>query len=150
MNRIVNNLICALVAMGFLMYYHDQTVEPRASSSRTRGCMSNRNSIDKMVGVWESQNVAIPADGLTVIVLSSHGRILKMQAPPSLKLRPAGLELYNFVKDRNVFVCPATYNWDPSTPEHPAYVWVMDSQPIAFLQGRPRGTFCLAHAELEP
>jgi hypothetical protein len=135
------------------------------SVSRARGCVSNLNSIDKCVGVWESQNVAIPMDRETWIEVDSRGRVTRVsptvtelmkraEVPARVRLAPGSTVLFDYVKDLNVFRCMSRVHaiQDEVLDKNPEthYRWVSSPEPREELRGRKRGVICLLHHDVGP
>jgi hypothetical protein len=137
------------------------------SQSRARGCVSNQNSIDKAMRVWESQNVPLPVDRDLWIDIGTDGRIARVSADVEAlqarlpvaersRLARGSSVLFDLIKDHWVFWCPTRVNqvashvgWDAarerslSRPEvH--YRWVSSSTSRADL-GSPRRTCCMLY-----
>jgi len=156
MNRLASSAKVAAVA--FLLLFVDcQSGIGRTEftpMSLVRGCISNEHSIDKCVGVWEMQNVAVPTDRDMWIDLGSDGFIKRvspdmaawMQGPtaPRSKLLPGSRVLFDFVKDENVFTCPQRATdvgvERLSAMRHIQYRWWCG--PKDRWTGRTRGTRC--------
>lgn len=146
-------ILVVIVIIGVLSIMGVSKYTEFTTQSRQRGCVSNQNSIDKAVGVWESQNVAIPTAGGS-ISFNTIGRItassyVALAAPATSKLDTgAGASvIYNFTKDLNVFTCPERANIaggeviNSSAPEVD-YTWLIATTGIANLNGKTRGTQC--------
>lgn len=136
------------------------------SKSRARGCIANLNSIDKCVGVWESQNIAMRAKQDLWIELDTDGKIRRIsrdvaamadKVPEKAQLLPGSAALFDYTKDVNLFRCPErvsalnsrTYDVKPAEVH---YRWVQRSPEPAGeeLGGRTRGTICLFHGRVGP
>ena len=155
-------ILVVIVIIGVLSIMGVSKYTEFTTQSRQRGCVSNQNSIDKAVGVWESQNVAIPATPNNV-VFSTLGKIASsttggLAAPAGSRLKSGGtdeLVIYNFTKDLNVFTCPERSNVvggekiNSVSPEN-CYTWKIDAVAIAVLQGKTRGTICNSFNLLGP
>lgn len=135
--------------------------------SRARGCMSNQNSIDKCIGVWESQRDAVPIKrDLWIELLSdgSIGRVSKdvevfnasLKLPANEELKPGSKVLFNYTKDLNLFRCPARWNEladrgdaEVQLAKQPEvhYRWICGPLRRPELGGRTRGTVCVPHGE---
>lgn len=134
--------------------------------SRPRGCLSNQNSIDKTVGVWESQYVAMPNDREVWIDFGSDGRVhgvsatldeyLRKQPVPAAWQIISGTDaLFRYTKDVNVFQCPSRANTvgpeELNRRPETEYRWISSNRPIPELSRpgstntRKRGTICLHH-----
>ena len=152
-------ILVVIVIIGVLSIMGVSKYTEFTTQSRQRGCVSNQNSIDKAVGVWESQNVAIPAvAAVNSIVFSTSGKITAsnfnaLAAPTGSRLLPAAPDnavIYNYTKDLNVFTCPERANIAGgeainSTGVEPSqYSWQISNAAIAVLQGKTRGTVCNA------
>lgn len=128
---------------------------------RIRGCEANATTIDKLVGVWESQNTTIPtgADGNYAdleITLTGDGTIVscspeleQLKAGPGLELRAGSRALASFSKDPRIFQCPTRekktwFKVNPIETEH-HYRWVAGGHAATALDGQTRGVDCLLH-----
>ena len=108
----------ALVVLATL-YFVSVSLSPYTdftSESRSHSCISNQRSIDKYVGVWESQQVAIPTDKDIWIDFWTDGSIARVSpdlsewmkhagAAHGHELVPGSRELFAYAKDVNVFRC---------------------------------------------
>lgn len=148
-------ILVVIVIIGVLSIMGVSKYTEFTTQSRQRGCVSNQNSIDKAIGVWESQNVAIPTAPAGAITLNTVGRITAssyttLAAPAASKLdMAAGASvIYNFTKDLNVFTCPERANIAGGEVINTAggaetnYTWNISAVAIPALQGKTRGTVC--------
>lgn len=150
---------CALLINSVSMYTEF------TPTSRSRGCMYNQNSIDKCMGVWESQNVELIKRGPLWIELDTRGRIARvspeLQAigtapgiPAQQTLRPGSSVLFDYSKDMNIFTCPERANRVGAAINDTAveveYRWMWSPDPIPELGGRRRGAICLFHHSVGP
>ena len=146
-------ILVVIVIIGVLSILGVSKYTEFTRSSRTRGCVSNQNAIDKAVGVWESQYVAVPAVAATkgidfdtkgAIVNSDFGALL---APAAAKLTSPSKTVFNFTKDLNVFACPERTNIAGSdviaTTAETDFGWRISTGANALLNGRTRGVLCI-------
>ena len=156
-------ILVVIVIIGVLSIMGVSKYTEFTTQSRQRGCVSNQNSIDKAVGVWESQNVAIPQTPAGSIRFGTDGRITgsnftTLAAPATSKLDTAAgaSVIYNFTKDVNVFTCPERSNVagsdkiNSSAIEPNQYSWQINNAAIPALGGKTRGTVCQAFNALGP
>ena len=147
-------LICSWV-------YHSLW-RPLVIGDLARGCFSNQNSIDRLIGVWEAQNeqLRVPGEPL-VIEFDSTGRIVTMSGFSSEQLSAYGrmrpplaigsTAILDFCKDPSVFICPQTsFDADSKTNRSRliCYRWTMWS-------GGPAGSHhrrakCIAFDDRSP
>lgn len=131
---------------------------------RSRECVANQMSIDKLVGVWESQVRAIPTDRPVRLTLDVSGRVVEAspeltalrEVPPLDSAHPgvrglvAGSDALPAFQSGMVwnFRCPERVHeagGHLSIPEREIhYEWLAGPQPRAELGGRKRGVRCLA------
>lgn len=152
-------VLVALLDMSFSMY------TPFTPVTRARGCSSNQNSLDKAMGVWESEHAATPLDRDLWVEFRSDGTIARLspdmeawhaglKVPPARPLKAGSKAIYDYLKDLNVFCCPSRYNVLPGdalvkAPEiH--YRWISGPAPRKELNGRRRGTICIFYGEVGP
>ena len=133
------------------------------SESRSRACISNQNSIDKYVGVWESQEAAIPTDKDIWIDFWTDGSVARVSPdletwmthagiPQRERLLPGSRVLYVYAKDPSIFSCAERVN------DRGAQAFGAGPHEIHFRwwQGRPgrngrtRGTQCLMYDRSGP
>src|SRR5437016_4575625 len=111
-------ILVVIVIIGVLSIMGVSKYTEFTTTSRTRACVSNENSIDKAVGVWESQNVAIPSVAAAKrILFNTKGEIsqsdfsaLQTSATSKLDNAAGKLCIYNYTKDVQVFTCPERFN----------------------------------------
>lgn len=109
-------------------------------------CESNRQNLDKAVGVWESINVAIPTAPAAEMrlrrdgTIESSGRLGALTAPPASKLRAGSSVLRDMLKEPLCLRCPFAPEGEPDVVD---YVWSIAGRAIPELGRRTRGTRCL-------
>jgi hypothetical protein len=152
-------LMSGCVAMGVSKYVEFTTM------SHDRGCVSSQNSIDKTVGVWEAQFVALPTDRDVWIELGTDGRVTRVspdlaawqktqRVPEKNALAPGATVLFEYNRDESVFACVERLKL--VTPERLRaspevhYRFIQSAKPCKELRGRKRGTLCLLYGELGP
>lgn len=156
-------ILVVIVIIGVLSIMGVSKYTEFTTTSRVRGCCSNENSIDKAVGVWESQNVAIPQTGAVKhLQFGTDGKITAtdfagLAAPPTSQLTNGNLVIYQFTKDVQVFTCPERFNIagggaiNQGAGIEPAqYDWRIMNAGIPALNGRTRGTLCVAFGTVGP
>jgi len=151
-------ILVVIVIIGVLSIMGVSKYTEFTTTSRVRGCVSNENSIDKAVGVWESQNVAIPLNGTnSTITFTTDGKVsavggpvATLSVPAAAKIAAASLAIFNFTKDMNVFTCPERSNIVgpdkiQTTGIEPDYQFVLSGTAgtgLPGIRGRTRGTCC--------
>ena len=148
-------LVCLLSIMGVSKSGPEWTTQ-----SRARGCTSNANSIDKCVGVWESQYVAIPTDRDIWIDIGSDGLIKRLSpdmaawvataaVPANARLVVGSHALFDYTRDTNVFTCPERardFSLRERSLAHIHYRWWCG--PADRRSGKTRGTRCFYYSEV--
>jgi hypothetical protein len=131
-----------VVTMAGFAYQGYRKYREFTAMSIERVCFANRTSIDKCVGVWESQFVALtPTAEPLWLELDTSGKIVRD------RLAPGGEILFKYTRDYNVFRCVmrvAQTGGEFPTPET-HYRWVYGKSRQDDLDGRTRGTRCLVH-----
>lgn len=166
-------ILVVIVIIGVLSIMGVSKYTEFTTQSRIRGCVSNQNSIDKTVGVWESQNVAIPNIGVeATIKLKTTGLLdgpiagpaaaFITASPLNARLVGGSTVLFDYSKDMNVFTCPERANIQGSeingTKVETEYTWISKSKtgPTAApaaepkLGGKSRGTWCNSYVDVGP
>lgn len=126
--------------------------------ARRSGCVSNQNTIDKSVGMWEAKYVAFPKRTTgkdAKITFNLNGDIA--EEPENLPSRLSkstdarAAEIADITGDNIVFICPETIvayggmseieSSDKTT--YKDYEWRLTASDSAALNNRRRGTICL-------
>ena len=145
-------ILVVIVIIGVLSIMGVSKYTEFTTQSRTRGCISNENSIDKSMGVWESQNVAIPTSAGASVTFKTDGTTVANAgipaAVPSASSLAAGSKvIFNFTKDANVFTCPeranVVGNTISSSSAETEYYWISNGTAPGALNGKIRGTCCI-------
>lgn len=147
-------ILVVIVIIGVLSIMGVGKYTEFTTESRRGACISNKNAIDKTIGVWESQNVAIPA-GARSVTFNTNGEITassgvdKLAVPADQNMSTAAGKacIVKMTKDENVFVCPERANvvggleTIHKTPEAD-YTWKMTAAADATLNNKTRGVTC--------
>lgn len=120
-----------------------------------KSCVANRNTIDKVMGVWESVNVSVPAKVEATCTLNVRGEIIAEQGLSSLaakddesKLKKGSNYFLRTAKDEVIFRCPLRVRQvagkdSVAKSDDAHYRWETHLVAIPELDGRTRGTRCL-------
>lgn len=166
-------ILVVIVIIGVLSIMGVGKYTEFTTTSRIKGCVSNQNSIDKLVGVWESQNVAIP--NVTVeakLVFDTKGALVGDVTGPAPtfitstaaneRLLNGSTVIYDYSKDMNIFTCPERSNIVGAeingTKSETEYTWISKAKtgptavpaPEPKLNGKTRGTWCNAYVDTGP
>lgn len=147
-------ILVVIVIIGVLSIMGVGKYTEFTTQSRGSACISNKNAIDKTIGVWESQNVAIP-DGARSVSFNVNGVIgtatglTALAVPPAEALVAGSKVVLKMTKDENVFCCPERANvaggiekiHGAASPEV-NYTWKMVAAADATLNNKTRGTTC--------
>lgn len=140
-------IIGVLATMGVSKYTEFTT------ESRRQTCISNQTSIDKAVGVWESQNVAINKNATANITFNGSGQI--SGTPVNVPSGMTGDAVRNFVRDDNTFICieAAQQNFGglksmtlAQRQGNNFYGWTSATGEQAYLNNKRRGAFCITYS----
>ena len=150
-------ILVVIVIIGVLSIMGVSKYTEFTTASRKSACVSNENAIDKTVGVWESQNVAIPTPAAdSALILDTNGQIKNSVTPFNALSAPAGsrlssadpASLFRYSKDANLFCCPERANIVNgvgnlhSTAEND-YEFHVSPTNLAGLGTKMRGVYCL-------
>jgi prepilin-type N-terminal cleavage/methylation domain-containing protein len=166
-------ILVVIVIIGVLSIMGVSKYTEFTTQSRIRGCVSNQNSIDKTVGVWESQNVAIPnitveatislnTKGLLTAPIGGVAAAFITAVPLNSQLKAGSTVLFDYSKDMNVFTCPERANIVGSdisgAKAETEYTWISKAKANATaapaaepkLGGKSRGTWCNNYVDTGP
>lgn len=162
LSRVAGAFVLLLAVMGTCAQCRHQRFDV---SARVRVCVCNQSSLDKCVGVWESQNVvALPVgrdlwidfwtDGTIARVSPDLEAFMKTQNLPQNQRLGAGSKvLFDYGKDLHVFNCPQrSHDMGRSSRDKPAptevhYRWRCGPKDKI---GRIRGTRCKFYYDVGP
>ncbi len=145
-------IIGVLATMGVSKYTEFTT------DSRRSTCISNQTSVDKGVGVWESQKVAITKASKVTMKFNGGGDItatsgtipsqLNTNAPTTTAKDNNNRAIAAYIRDDNVFMCPehASQNGGIGAVSRSGtdlYMWVSDVNSAVALNNNRRGVVCL-------
>ncbi len=144
-------IIGVLATMGVSKYTEFTT------DSRKQACTSNMNSVNKGVGVWESQKVAITKASRVTLTFNGGGDLTATSGtvPTGLNTNAATAPAYSnnnrsiaaFIRDDNVFMCPEYANQNGGigtvTRTSNVYLWISDVTSQAALGNNRRGVCCI-------
>jgi prepilin-type N-terminal cleavage/methylation domain-containing protein len=144
-------IIGVLATMGVSKYTEFTT------DSRKQACSSNMNSVNKGVGVWESQKVAITKGSRVTLTFNGGGDITALSGtmPTGLNTNAATAPAYSnnnrsiaaFIRDDNVFMCPEYASQNGGVGSAPRntniYLWISDVTSQAALGNNRRGVCCI-------
>lgn len=114
--------VFALGVMGVLAFSGTDKYRLFAQQARVRGCIANQSTLAKAIGVWESQNVQLPADATAWIDVTTGGRVARVSpklagasapwqaVPAQAKLVRDADVLFRYTRDVNLFRCPQRYS----------------------------------------
>jgi prepilin-type N-terminal cleavage/methylation domain-containing protein len=157
-------ILVVIVIIGVLSIMGVSKYTEFTTESRKRACVSNQNSIDKTIGVWESQNAAIPAAATVKnvkfntngVIVASTG-VDQIAAPAGKQLKAAAPDnacIVNYTKDFNLFACPERVNVVGGTSAihigsgiEDDYEWRISTAQDVGLGNRTRGTTCLGYGD---
>ncbi|MBI4861569.1 MAG: prepilin-type N-terminal cleavage/methylation domain-containing protein [Candidatus Riflebacteria bacterium] len=147
-------ILVVIVIIGVLAIMGVSKYTEFTTESRRKACVSNGTSLDKNIGVWESQFTAIPIANAGSVSFNTKGEITAssygaLAAPPAKQLNNgAGKNVvFEYTKDINVFACPERVNivgglqQIRNAPEVD-FTWWIDPAAPATLSGNKRGTVC--------
>ncbi len=134
-------IIGVLATMGVSKYTEFTT------DSRRNSCISNQTGVDKGVGVWESQNVAITKRSPVKLTFAGNGNITARSGTLPTKLQsPNDGVIADFIRDDNVFMCPEFANdaggYGAVDRAAETYIWVSSVTALDFLNNNRRGVAC--------
>jgi prepilin-type N-terminal cleavage/methylation domain-containing protein len=144
-------IIGVLATMGVSKYTEFTT------DSRRQSCISNQTGVDKGVGVWESQKVAISKAGKATITFNGGGDITATSGtlPTLLNSTAATAPAYannnraiaGYIRDDNVFMCSEFANQAGGigtvSRTSNVYLWISDVSSIPALNNNRRGVCCI-------
>jgi prepilin-type N-terminal cleavage/methylation domain-containing protein len=156
-------ILVVIVIIGVLSIMGVGKYTEFTTQSRGSACVSNKNAIDKTIGVWESQNVAIPSSVAADVTFDTNGKIAasagltKLAVPATESLATVGSAVViNMTKDENVFVCPERANVVGLAAIHTGktvendYKWQIVLAAVPALNNKTRGTECLHYGNTGP
>lgn len=110
--------IFALAAVLWLSNVGTEKYRNFVKMARMRGCIANQSTIVKAIGVWESQNVLLPAEPGLWLDIATDGRVTRVSqklasagapwgaVPQDARLEKGSDVLYRYVRDAWAFRCP--------------------------------------------
>ena len=111
-------ILVVIVIIGVLSIMGVSKYTEFTTESRRRACIGNAANVDSTIGVWESQNVAIPRTVASNVQFDTNGVVLVVGGgvanitgvAPAKQIKATSKVIVDYTKDSNVFVCPERAN----------------------------------------